>query len=234
MLRTAIPLVLLAGLAACGAGLPPALVPAAAPSASADVVQAWVQPLSLPGRTLIRFRWQYRNDKSAAGGRGSVRIASPDSLRLDTAGPLGSGAAAALVVGEQSVWVQPPDAIEKLVPNFPLMWAMFGIARLPAADARVEGVADSTATAWRYAMGADTMEYRRTASLLEGQYRSAGKLVGRTETTFGPDGALVKARLTVPSVPARLDLTFTRVTKGAEFEPDVWQPRAPDTTTAGS
>lgn len=220
-------------LAGCGAGRFPALVPVGAAPAPPEQVRAWVRPDALPGRTLIRFRWLYKNDKSSAGGRGTARIASPDSLRLDTAGPLGSGAASAFVVGDTAVWVEPKDAIEKLIPNYPLMWAMFGLARLPDRNATVEGVQDGTATSWRYSMGADTLEYRRTASTLESEYRSGGKVVGHAQTTFGPDGALVKARLTVPSAPARLDLTFTRMSAGDAFEPDVWRQRAPDSSSVG-
>jgi len=215
-------------LTGCGAGRVPALVPLTAAPVPADQVRAWVRPDVLPGKTIIRFRWAYKNDKAGAGGRGTVRIAAPDSLRLDTAGPLGSKAAAAFVVGDSAIWVEPPDAIDRLIPNYPLMWAMFGVARLPDAGVAVVGVQDSTATAWQYAMGTDTLEYRRTALQLQSVYRSKGKIVGRSETTFGPDGALLKARLTVPSVPAQLDLTFTRITPGSEFEPDVWKPRAPD------
>ena len=74
----------------------------------------------------------FGTSKSSAGGRGSARIAPPDSLRFDVAGPFGSGAASAAVVGERPLWAEPPDAIDKLVPNYPLMWAMFGVARLPA------------------------------------------------------------------------------------------------------
>lgn len=227
MRRLALPL-LTASLAACGAGRVPPLVPISAAAAPPEQVRAWVRPDALPGRTLVRFRWSYKNEKGSAGGRGTARIASADTVRLDTAGPLGSGAASAMVVGDSTYWVQPADAIERLVPNFPLMWAMFGLARLPAADAVVEGVSDSAATAWRYRMGSDTLEYRRTPTLLQSVFRSKGKVIGTAETSFGPDGALLKARLVVPQAPARLDLTFTRVTRNAQFEPDVWTPRAPD------
>ena len=64
---------------------------------------------------------------------GSARVAPPDSLRFDVAGPFGAGAAAAAVIGDQPLWAEPPDAVKKLVPNYPLMWAMFGIARQPEA-----------------------------------------------------------------------------------------------------
>ena len=70
-------------------------------------------------------------------------------MRFDVAGPFGSGAASAAVVGEQPLWAEPPDAIEKLVPNYPLMWGMFGVARLPEAGAELRGLSDGKVTAWR-------------------------------------------------------------------------------------
>ncbi len=60
-------------------------------------------------------------------------------MRFDVAGPFGSGAASAAVVGEQPLWAEPPDAIEKMVPNYPLMWGMFGVARLPDGRRRAAG-----------------------------------------------------------------------------------------------
>lgn len=218
-------------LAGCSAGRGPELVPATATTVPAAELRDWVRPDALPGRTLMRFRWAYKNDKAGAGGRGSVRLASPDSLRLDTAGPLGSKAASAFVVGDTALWVEPADAVDRLIPNYPLMWAMFGMARLPAAGARVEGVRDSIATSWRYVMGADTLAYRRTALVLQSEYRSGGKLVGRSVSTFAPDGALLKARLTVPSVPAQLDITILRILKNEAFDADVWKRRAPDSAS---
>jgi hypothetical protein len=56
--------------------------------------------------------------------------------------------------------------------------------------------------------------------------RRAGELLGRAETTLDSLGAPVSARLTVPSVPARLDLTFLSNTR-ADFAPDIWAPHKP-------
>ena len=67
------------------------------------------------------------------------------------------------MVGEQPLWVEPPDAIQKMVPNYPLMWAMFGVARLPKDGASLRGLADGQVTAWQYADATDTTEYVRTA-----------------------------------------------------------------------
>ena len=61
---------------------------------------------------------------------------------------------------------------------------------------------------------------------LVAEVRHAGKVVGRAETTLDADGAPLKARLVVPSVPAKLDLTFLSTAR-ADFAPDIWTARRP-------
>jgi hypothetical protein len=56
--------------------------------------------------------------------------------------------------------------------------------------------------------------------------RRAGELVGRAEVTLDSTAAPLTARLTVPSVPARLDLTFLSTSR-ADFAPDIWISRKP-------
>jgi hypothetical protein len=133
------------------------------------------------------------------------------------------------VVGEHPLWAEPPDAIAKLVPNYPLMWGMFGVARLPDAGAELRGFDEGNVTAWRYAEAGDTIEYVRTQGRpikMVTVVRRAGELLGRAETTLDSAGAPLTARLTVPSAPARLDLTFLS-TSQADFAPDIWISRKP-------
>jgi hypothetical protein len=208
---------------------PGALVPEAAAPVTASEVATWVRPTVPTASRLIRFKWLFRDDNSSAGGRGSARIAPPDSLRFDVSGPFGSNASAAAVVGDSALWVQPPDAIEKLVPSYPLMWALLGVARMPAEGADIRGFAEGERTAWEYAVGADTIAYVRTGGAngrLLAEVRESGKLIGRVETSLGVAGQLKTARLTVPSAPARLDVTFLSADSADAFAPDVWRPRA--------
>lgn len=215
-------------LVGCGPG-PGPVVPVNAPPVSRDVVAEWVAGTIPSDQRLHRFKWLFRDEKSSAGGRGSARIAPPDSLRFDVAGPFGSGAASAAVIGEQPLWTEPPDAIEKMVPNYPLMWAMFGVARLPDDGSTLRGLVDGETTAWQYAGQTDTVEYVRTAgkpARLVTTVRRGGEILGRAETTLDSVGAPVAARLVVPGVPARLDLTFLS-TASADFAPDIWTSRKP-------
>jgi hypothetical protein len=106
---------------------------------------------------------------------------------------------------------------------------MFGVARPPAAGAELRGLADGTTLAWQYVNGPDTVEYARTPgspTKMVTLVRRGGEIVGRAEATLDSTGAPVTARLTVPSVPARLDLTFLS-TAQATFAPDIWVSRKP-------
>ena len=215
-------------LAACR-GAPGGVVPAGAAPVSREQVGKWVAATLPSDHRLQRFKWLFQDERSSAGGRGSARIAPPDSLRFDVAGPFGSGAASAAVVGSQPLWAEPPDAVKKLVPNYPLMWAMLGVARFPEPGDSLRGVTDGRVVAWQYAGPTDTVSYVRTggkSGKLTAEVRHAGKVVGRTETTLDADGLPLKARLVVPSVPAKLDLTFLSTAR-ATFAPDIWTARQP-------
>jgi len=93
----------------------------------------------------------------------------------------------------------------------------------------LRGLSDGGTRAWQYVEGADTVEYARTEGTpvrMVTQVRRRGEIVGRAETTLDSTGAPLTARLTVPSVPARLDLTFLS-TAQATFAPDIWVSRKP-------
>jgi hypothetical protein len=210
-------------------GAPGAVLPVGAAPVSREQVARWVAATVPPDHRLHRFKWLFQDERSSAGGRGSARIAPPDSLRFDAAGPFGSNPAAAVVIGETPLWAEPPDAVKKLVPNYFLMWAMFGIARLPDGGAALRGVSERAVTAWQYAGAADTVNYvltRDQPGKLVAEVRHAGEVVGRAETTLDSTGAPLRARLVVPSVPAKLDLTFLSTTR-ATFAPDLWTDRRP-------
>lgn len=208
---------------------PGPLLPEGAQPVSQEEVTAWVASTIPPDHQLYRFKWLLRDERGSAGGRGSARVAPPDSMRLDVAGPFGSGVASAVVIGEAAQWTDPADAISRLVPNYPLMWAMFGIARLPPGGVALRGLTVDSTQAWQFAGATDTVEYARTSGSsgrFLAEVRQSGKLVGRAETTLSPDGTPLKARLTVPSAPAQLDLTFLSTTRDS-FAPDLWLPRKP-------
>ena len=208
---------------------PEPVVPEGAKVVSPAEIAPWVASTVPPAQSVYRFKWLLRDERGSAGGKGAVRVAPPDSMRFDVAGPFGSGSASAVVLGDRAVWTDPPDAIARLIPNYPLMWAMFGVARLPAEEATVQALSTPSIQAWQYNGAGDTVQYSRAIGgdgRFVAEVHQAGKLIGRAETTLDSTGAPLKARLTVPSAPAQLDLTFLSITRDT-FAPDIWTARKP-------
>src|SRR5262245_46823793 len=217
------------GVTACAPKAPVLIPPTAAPATEADVA-AWVAETVPTGSVLYRFKWLFEEERRSTGGRGSARIASPDSLRFDAAGPLGAGKIQAVVVADSAIWVEPQKSLQDLVPSYPLLWAMLGVARPPEAGASFRGATETDRVAWEYAIGPDTVQYLRTqgkSRTLYARVRHAGKTVGYSETTLSEDGRPTKAKLTVPSGPAKLTLTFYASVPSAAFPPGTWLPPNP-------
>lgn len=214
----------------CGGGTPPRLEPAGAAPVERAAAIAWADSTAPHGSTLHRFKWSFKNERSTAGGRGSLRIASPDSLRMDVAGPLGAGRAAGVVIGDSAIWVDPEKSFTDLVPSYPLLWAMTGVARRPGAKAELRGLTEARRVFLQYVDGADTVEYLRELSSparFLAEVRHGGRVVGRVETKLDASGQPVSSRLTVPSEPAQLDLNFYLHSSSNAFPPDTWRRREP-------
>lgn len=94
-----------------------------------------------PGYRQIVFNWEYEQGDARMRGEGVVRVAPPDSARLDLflAGGFGSGAA--ILVGD-SLRAPLVDAARRLIPPAPMLWAALGRLAIPAAAdtaVRVDG-----------------------------------------------------------------------------------------------
>ncbi|MGH2669436.1 MAG: hypothetical protein ACRDH5_10050, partial [bacterium] len=177
-------------LAACPRALAP-LVPApvALVPASRDSAAAWTRTTVPRGATVIRFRWRYGDGRVRYAGRGSARIAPPDSLRFDYAGPFGLGSGAAVVIGDSVAWADPAANFRSLVPAIPMLWASLGMVQPPGDGAVVFGqtqdVGDGRRAVWRFAEDADTLDYVATAGVepvLEAEWRREGAVVARSRT----------------------------------------------------
>src|SRR5204863_5605319 len=107
--------------------------------ANRDSAVAWTRTTLPSTPTLIRFRWRYQDERVKYAGRGSARIAPPDSMRFDYAGPLNLGSGAAVVIGDSVAWADPEKDCRSLVPAIPMLWAALGMVRLPAENASVFG-----------------------------------------------------------------------------------------------
>jgi hypothetical protein len=130
-----------------------------------------------------------------------------------------------MVIGDSTQWIMGPDAIKRVIPDFRLLWSMLGITRPPPEGATLAAYQSGDDSAWSYATEVDTVEYLWTGGAtpsLVALVRKDGAVLGRSETSFGPDGVPRKAQLIVPGTTARLDLTFTESTSPATYKPDTW------------
>jgi len=214
------------GCASAGVGkVAPSVLPLGMGPATPEQVAGWVAAGAADRNRHLKFKFKFKDPKGKVGGRGAARVAAPDSLRLDMQGPFGLGKGAAMVNGDSTEWIKGPEAIKRIVPDFRLMWSMLGFTRPPPEGSTLAGYESGDVTAWSYATEVDTVEYVRTGGAtpsLVALVRKAGAVLGRSETTFGPDGTPLNATLVVPGTSARLDLTFTESTTPATFKPDTW------------
>ena len=171
-------------------------------------------------------------------GRGSARIAPPDSMRFDYAGPLGLGSGAAVVIGDSVLWADPEKNFRSLVPAIPMLWAALGMIRPPAADANVLGavLVDSTGgggrrrVVWRFARATDTLDYVATDSagritVLEAEWRRRDKRVARSRSSLDTLQRPASARVDFPSGGARFELTVVAIDTAQVFAPALWRSR---------
>lgn len=204
--------------------------------ASRDSAVHWANTTLPHTPTLIRFRWHYQDERVKYAGRGSARIAPPDSMRFDYAGPLNLGSGAAVVIGDSVVWADPDKDFRSLVPAIPMLWAALGMLRPPAEDAIVFGaeLVDSLTqrrrTVWRFVQVEDTLDYVVTdsagkRSLLEAEWRRRGKVVARSRSNLDTLQRPASARVDFREAPARFELTVGVVDTAAVIPPNLWRSR---------
>ena len=223
-------------LAACRPHPPAPLVPVPLAPVERDSAVAWAGTTLPPAPSAIRFRWHYQDEHVKYAGRGTARVAPPDSMRFDYAGPLGLGSGAAVVIGDSVLWADPEKNFRSLVPAIPMLWAALGMIQPPAAEASVLGAAltDSGSVrrrvVWRFAQLGDTLDYLATDSagrtvLLEAEWRRRGERVARSRTTLDARERPASARVDFPSEGARFELTVVAIDTAMVIAPALWRSR---------
>ena len=207
--------------------------------ADRDSATLWTSTTLPCAPTLIRFRWRYQDEQVKYAGRGTARVAPPDSLRFDYAGPLGLGSGAAVVIGDSVLWADPAKNFRSLVPAIPMLWAAFAMVRPPASDATVFGAAlpDSVRrtrrVVWRFALGQDTLDYVVTDSAgrrvrLEAEWRQRGNVVARSRSQLEAQARPASARVDFPETSGgkgRFELTVVAIDTAAVIPPALWRTR---------
>ena len=133
----------------------PCRSPAAAPLKGVLAPDRSRPALTLPpGHRHIVFKWEYEEGEVAARGDGSVRIAPPDSARLDFFLGGGLGAGAAVLIGD-SLRAPNVELARRYIPPTPMMWASLGRLAIPALRDTV--VRTWTGICWARCLAAGTM-----------------------------------------------------------------------------
>ncbi len=116
--------------------------PAAAPLAGAPAPVVALPSAELPpGYRQMVFDWEFEQGDSRLRGEGVIRLAPPDSARLDLFLGGGYGSGAATLIGD-SLRAPVVDAARRLIPPPPMLWAALGRLAIPAASdttVRVDG-----------------------------------------------------------------------------------------------
>jgi hypothetical protein len=107
------------------------------------------------------------------------------------------------------------------------------MVRPPAPDADVSGVRRQTAagldqTVWRFARGADTLEYIALSGdprTLEAEWRRRGRTVARSRTEYDAHAMPAAARIDFREASARFELTVVGIDSGAVIPPPLWRSR---------
>ncbi|MEX0908498.1 MAG: hypothetical protein WDZ58_01935 [Gemmatimonadaceae bacterium] len=78
-----------------------------------------------PGYRQVVFDWEFEQGDARMRGEGVVRIAPPDSARLDLFLGGGFGGGAAILVGDE---LRAPlvESARRLIPPAPMLWAALG------------------------------------------------------------------------------------------------------------
>jgi hypothetical protein len=190
---------------------------------SLEAVAARTTPAA---REIWRIRWRSDDGRITLAGQGAVRVAPPDSLRVDLAVRLGMGRATMILAGDR-VAAEPRDLVEHALPDRFALWAALGVLRVPDGTRAVSRLDQTGRALWRAEDGngrATTFELR--GDTLVGVTREVdGRMVARLELWRGPDGRVRRARVSDLAHGARFEVDVTNREAAESFPHDIWRLR---------
>ncbi|HXY19794.1 MAG TPA: hypothetical protein VEH83_07330 [Gemmatimonadales bacterium] len=172
---------------------------------------------------LLTIRWRYDDGDTPVTGRGAVRLAPPDSLRLDVGVPVVGRAT--LVLAGDSAWSKPGSLVRQVLPNRSLVWAMLGVVRPPDSVASVERAETSDHHVYRVTDGdgvVTTLELRGD-TLLGATAARGERAIGRLSLTRDSTGAVVRAETVDLEHSIRFVLDVDRRESGGAFPSEIWR-----------
>ena len=178
-------------------------------------------------RQLLRIGWRSDDGHLQLSGAGAVRIAPPDSLRLDIAATLGLGRSVLLLMGD-SVAAQPAQSVDQVLPDRFALWAALGIMQPPVGTVRFESAESGTHRWWRTSDAAGRVT---TFELADGALQRVTREENGRPTqqlTLGRDraGLVNRANLLDTGRGFRLQVTVNTRQPGEVFTPEIWRLRS--------
>ena len=218
----------LAGALLAGCGPKPAgVAPAGAFSPATRQQLLWAAAQTAPKQyEIVRLSWRSDDGQLQLSGGGAARIAPPDSLRADISASLGIGRATVILTGD-SVQAQPPNLVDRVLPDRFALWAVLGVMRAPAGEWNTERLEDGARTVWRVtdAAGRITMFELSNGALATVTRTEGGQTTSQLRLTRDANGLVRQASLTDYRHSMRLNVDITGREPSAAFAPDTWQLR---------
>ncbi len=180
--------------------------------------------LTTPGAfALLAIRWRYDDGESPVHGRGAVRVAPPDSLRLDVGVPIIGRAT--LVLAGDSAWSKPGALVSQWMPSRGILWAMFGVVRPPGDLASVEWGQTPDRQLYRVtaADGIVTTLELRGDTLLGVTQARGDRSIGRLALTRNSAGMIVRAEATDFEHSVRFTVDVDHREVGGPFPNEIWR-----------
>lgn len=196
-----------------------------APSSRAAFLEAAATTVPL-ARQIIRIGWRADDGRIELSGAGAVRIAPPDSLRLDIAAALGLGRSILIMAGD-SVVAQPAAAVDQILPDRFALWAALGIMRPPPGRMTYEMAQDGARAQWRTTDAAGRMTvFELNGGALTSVTRQEGERVtSRLRLVRGPGGEVTRASLLDTGRGFRLQVDVNGREPSEAFAPEIWRLR---------
>lgn len=218
----------LAGALLAGCAKPASVVPSGgfSPATRQDLLAA-AAGTAPRQREIVRLTWRSDDGQLQLSGSGAARIAPPDSLRADISASLGIGRATVILTGDQ-VQAQPPNLVDRVLPDRFALWAVLGVMRAPAGEwSNTERLEDGARSVWRVtdAAGRITIFELSNGVLATVTRTEGGQTTSQLHLTRDANGLVRQASLTDFKHSMRLNVDITGREASEPFAPETWQLR---------
>ncbi len=205
---------------------PSGVVPAGFAASSREAFEHAAAATVPTGHQVIRITWKADDGDLQLAGNGAVRVAPPDSLRLDVAASLGIGRSTLVFTGD-SVQAQPALDVDKILPDRFALWAAMGIMRAPPGQLSFESDDEGQSRYWRTtdAAGVATIFETQNGMLMGVTRQQGGQVISQLRLGRSAAGAVSRATLTDTPHHFRLQVDVNRIESSDAFAPAIWKLR---------